>query len=131
MRAKYKEGAWQLKVIDDIVDTCMSDVAIKMTLETKKKSNNTNAINSKELNTAPMEPKCNSAPSIFTHCMWRQLTMKCPVELQDQSHHCQRMREKFTKKEHKPAKDTSGNNNNDNKEKENVEKPEVPKAVTK
>lgn len=86
LRTHYKDDAWQLKVLDDVVDICMAEVATKVAL-TNKTVTETNATQ-----------KCNPTSSIFTHCLWRQMTTKCPAEHQDQSQHCQRMREKFTKK---------------------------------
>lgn len=85
MRNHYKNSTWQLNVIDDIVDTCMAEVATKVLLAKETTPANTQ--------------KCSPSASIFTHCMWRQFVSKCPAEFQDQSQHCQRMREKVNRKD--------------------------------
>jgi hypothetical protein len=87
MRSYFKADAWQHGEIDNIVDICMGEVALKLTLA-KQNSTTDNTV-----------PKCSPAASIFTHCMWRQLNLKCPAELQDLSPNCQRIREKHIKKD--------------------------------
>uniref|UniRef100_A0A336N4P6 CSON006422 protein n=1 Tax=Culicoides sonorensis TaxID=179676 RepID=A0A336N4P6_CULSO len=85
MKKQYKEDAWQLKVVDEIVDICLADTAAKMALQRQNVTENS-------------IQKCNPGPSIMAHCLWRQIVLRCPVELQDKSQQCQKMREKEQKK---------------------------------
>lgn len=86
IKKQYKENAWQLKVIDDFVDNCFAEVAAKMVLQ-------------RQNDTTSTTPKCNAGPSIMAHCLWRQIVLNCPAELQDQSQQCKNIREKEQKKQ--------------------------------
>ncbi|XP_063695604.1 uncharacterized protein LOC134827008 [Culicoides brevitarsis] len=89
MKKQYKEDAWQLKHIDDFVDSCLAEVAAKMVMQ---KMNATTTMTNEQ-------SKCNAGPSIMAHCLWRKIVLNCPEELQDKSQQCQNMREKEQKKQ--------------------------------
>lgn len=76
-------------MIDEIVDTCIAEAAFKVA---KKNERN---------NSDGSEQKCNPNPSKFSHCLWRQLILQCPKDIQDDSQQCQRIREKATMKNNK------------------------------
>lgn len=85
---QFKEDAWQQKVINDVIDECMAVVAAKIILEPQLQKSTSNST---------IIPKCNPGPSIMAYCMWKQLLIRCPVELQDKTPQCQRIREKAQK----------------------------------
>lgn len=85
IREKITSGAWQKDVINGVLERCVTEAA-----EKKGKQ---------------AEPtKCNPYSSYFVYCVWRELTLACPADKQDQSKKCIKLREKFAKNEQVPFK---------------------------
>ncbi|EDS42865.1 odorant-binding protein [Culex quinquefasciatus] len=80
VKENFAADPWQEPLVEGFVDTCLKEVAEKMAAKTE-------------------EFRCNPASSHFGYCMWRQTTMACPKEKQEQSKKCEKIREKLANNE--------------------------------
>ncbi|XP_055591674.1 uncharacterized protein LOC129743621 [Uranotaenia lowii] len=80
VKENFAADAWQEPLIAGFVDTCLKEVADKKA-------------------TRKDEYRCNPASSHFGYCMWRQMTLACPKEMQESSKKCDKIREKLAKNE--------------------------------
>ncbi|XP_062556149.1 uncharacterized protein LOC134220990 [Armigeres subalbatus] len=79
----FAADPWQESIIEGVVDTCLKEVAEK----------------NEKLKASGETTTCNPASSNFGYCMWRQMTLACPKDKQEQSKKCERMRERFANNE--------------------------------
>ncbi|XP_055535876.1 uncharacterized protein LOC129724754 [Wyeomyia smithii] len=81
VKEHFASDPWQEPLLADIVDSCAEEVA------------------EKKLKNAAEETRCNPSASYFKYCMWRQMTLACPKEMQESSKKCDRLREKLANNE--------------------------------
>ncbi|XP_037931701.1 uncharacterized protein LOC119666494 [Teleopsis dalmanni] len=80
LKSKIGDSQWKKDVLESYVDKCAGEAKEK----TVKNS-------SEEVN------KCNSQPMTFHHCLWREFTNGCPVELRVDSPKCSKIRVRLAK----------------------------------
>lgn len=71
----FSREKWQQKISDDLVEKCISEVESEDDFELDN-----------------FGFKCNTKMARFSYCMWREITLNCPEESQQNSRQCQRLR---------------------------------------
>ncbi|XP_062715553.1 uncharacterized protein LOC134291603 [Aedes albopictus] len=79
----FAADPWQDAVVDELVASCLKEVAEK----------------NEKMKATGDHTTCNPSSSNFGYCMWRQMTLACPKDKQDTSKKCERMRERFANNE--------------------------------